>query len=88
MRHAVRLPARGPTGADPTKMGLTYEPLDSAVSERLDSLFGSKDCLIEVNPGHVIMPPRYQDIGDRIRGLQLRADDVWVVSYPRTGWQT
>ncbi|KAJ1531903.1 hypothetical protein ONE63_000547 [Megalurothrips usitatus] len=66
-------------------MGLTYEPLDSAVSERLDNLFGSKDCLIEVNPGHVIMPPRYQDIGDRIRGLKVRADDVWVVSYPRTG---
>ncbi|KAK3926899.1 Luciferin sulfotransferase [Frankliniella fusca] len=66
-------------------MGLTYEPLDSAVAERLDSLFGAKDCLIEVNPGRVIMPPRYQDIGDRIRGLRVREDDVWVVSYPRTG---
>ncbi|KAE8751095.1 hypothetical protein FOCC_FOCC002180 [Frankliniella occidentalis] len=38
-----------------------------------------------VNPGRVIMPPRYQDIGDRIRGLRLSEDDVWVVSYPRTG---
>jgi len=66
-------------------MGITYDPLDTELSERIDTLFGHKNCLIEVNPGHVLMPPRYKEIGDRIRKLDVRPDDVWVVSYPRTG---
>ena len=66
-------------------MGITYEPLDGDVAERIDNLFGHKNCLIEVNPGKVLMPPRYEEIGDRIRSLDVRPDDVWVVSYPRTG---
>lgn len=66
-------------------MGISYEPLDPEVAERIDNLFGHKNCLIEVNPGKVLMPPRYEEIGDRIRSLDVRPDDVWVVSYPRTG---
>lgn len=66
-------------------MGITYEPLQPEVAERIDNLFGHKNCLIEVNPGKVLMPPRYEEIGDRIRMSEVRPDDVWVVSYPRTG---
>ncbi|KAE8737925.1 hypothetical protein FOCC_FOCC016603 [Frankliniella occidentalis] len=69
----------------PARMGITYEPLQPEVAERIDNLFGHKNCLIEVNPGKVLMPPRYEEIGDRIRMSEVRPDDVWVVSYPRTG---
>lgn len=58
-------------------------PLDLA--EKIDSLFNVKNCLIEVNPGNVLMTPKYEDLGERILDMKIRPDDVWMVSYPRTG---
>ncbi|KAK6622471.1 hypothetical protein RUM43_012828 [Polyplax serrata] len=64
---------------------ITYEKIEGEEGEKLDELFGIKDCLIEVNPGRVILPPDFKDIGERIMDLKVREDDVWLVSYPRTG---
>ncbi|KAL1138260.1 hypothetical protein AAG570_009949 [Ranatra chinensis] len=66
-------------------MHIKYEKLKDEVAEKLDKLFGVPGCLIEVNPGKVILPPKYQDLGERIYNLNVRPDDVWLVSYPRTG---
>lgn len=62
-------------------------PLGGTVGEKLDSFFQRKNCFIEVNPGHVIMPKKYQDISDEIVNTDVRPDDVWMISYPRTGKQ-
>ena len=62
-----------------------YDRLEGALAERLDSMFGIPGCLVEVNPGRVLLPPKYIDLGQRIKDLDVRPDDVWVVSYPRTG---
>ena len=64
---------------------ITYEKIEGEDGEKLDELFGIKDCLVEVNPGRVILPPDYKDIGERIMDLKVRKDDVWLISYPRTG---
>ncbi|KAL0276598.1 UNVERIFIED_CONTAM: hypothetical protein PYX00_004141 [Menopon gallinae] len=64
---------------------ITYERIEGEDADKLDELFGVKDCLIEVNPGHVLLPPDFQEIGQRIVDLEVREDDVWLVSYPRTG---
>lgn len=63
-------------------------PLDDQISEKLFNMFPRKDCFIEVNPGHVIMPRKYQDISDEIINSDVRPDDVWMISYPRTGKHT
>lgn len=62
-----------------------FERLEGALAERLDSLFGVPGCLIEVNPGKVLLPPKYRELGQRIKDFKVRPDDVWVISYPRTG---
>lgn len=64
---------------------ITYDRIEGEEGEKLDELFGIKDCLIEVNPGRVILPPDFKEIGERIMDLKVREDDVWLVSYPRTG---
>lgn len=64
---------------------VTCNPLVGTVGEKLDSFFQRKNCFIEVNPGHVIMPKKYQDISDEIINSDCRHDDVWMISYPRTG---
>lgn len=66
-------------------MYIKYENLEDKFAKRLDDLFGVKDCLIEVNPGKCILPPKYKDLGQRIKNMEVRSDDVWLVSYPRTG---
>lgn len=64
---------------------LSFQKVEGEEAEKLDELFGVKDCLIEVNPGRVLMPPDFKEIGERIIDLKVREDDVWLVSYPRTG---
>lgn len=66
-------------------MDIKYNKIEGKYAEKLDSLFGIKDCLIEVNPGKVLIPPKYQELGERILNMTVRSDDVWLVAYPRTG---
>ncbi|XP_001863521.2 sulfotransferase family cytosolic 1B member 1 [Culex quinquefasciatus] len=66
-------------------MSIEYRAVDPILGNRLDAFFGKKDSLVEVNPGRVMMPSRFRDIGEDILELAIRPDDVWVLSYPRTG---
>ncbi|KAM7359796.1 sulfotransferase 2 isoform 1-T2 [Cochliomyia hominivorax] len=66
-------------------MELTFKELDKEIAVRIDSLFPKKNCFIEVLPGNVILPRKFQEIGESIREFQTYSDDVWLVSYPRTG---
>ncbi|XP_013114284.1 luciferin sulfotransferase [Stomoxys calcitrans] len=66
-------------------MELTYKELNRDIAERIDSFYIDKNCFIEVLPGNVIVPRKYMEIGESIRNLKTYPDDVWVVSYPRTG---
>lgn len=63
-------------------------PLGGKVGEKLDNFFQRNDCFIEVNPGHVIMPKKYQDISQEIINCDVRSDDIWMISYPRSGKST
>lgn len=66
-------------------MPIKYNKVDENFSKKIDKLFGVENCLIEVNPGNVLLPPKYVEIGERIMNLEVRPDDVWLASYPRTG---
>lgn len=60
-------------------------PLGGKAGEKLDNFFQRKNCFIEVNPGNVIMPKKYQDISEEIINSDVRPDDIWMISYPRSG---
>ncbi|XP_037951912.1 luciferin sulfotransferase-like [Teleopsis dalmanni] len=66
-------------------MEISYKPLDKEISTRIDALFPKKECFIEVLPGSVVLPRKFADVGQSIRELPTFSDDVWLVSYPRTG---
>lgn len=33
----------------------------------------------------VVLPTRYEAFAERIENLEVRDDDIWVISYPKTG---
>ncbi|XP_026322931.1 sulfotransferase 1C2 [Hyposmocoma kahamanoa] len=68
-----------------TVPNLTFSKLDPETGEILDRLFEKKDCMIEINPGRVILPAGYMDIGQDIMDMEVLDSDVWMCSYPRTG---
>lgn len=67
-------------------MSLQYGKVEGPLRQKVDDLFGENEGgLIEVNPGNVLVPPKYLKFAQRILDLEVRPDDVWIVSYPRTG---
>jgi hypothetical protein len=67
-------------------MQLKYSKVEGPMAVKLEELFGLEGGgLIEVNPGKVLVPPKFKDVAQRILDLEVRPDDVWLVSYPRTG---
>ncbi|XP_055683255.1 luciferin sulfotransferase-like [Lutzomyia longipalpis] len=66
-------------------MRLQYNSLSDDPNFNLDKLFQRQNCFIEVNPGKVILPKKYNEIGESILDLQVRKDDIFLISYPRTG---
>lgn len=66
-------------------MSLKFETLQGTFGEKADKYFGIEGSLVEVTPSKCLMPPQYKDIGDKILDAEVRDDDVWLISYPRTG---
>ena len=66
-------------------MSLTFSTVEGPIGEKLDEMFKVKTSFLRVNPGRCLLPPQYVFIAKRIRDLEIRYDDVWIVSYPRTG---
>jgi hypothetical protein len=63
----------------------SYLELESDEGKNFDRLFQLENSMIEVNPGNVIMPTLFRQIGDDIVDLPIRESDVWLCSFPRTG---
>ncbi|XP_055854126.1 sulfotransferase 1E1 [Episyrphus balteatus] len=66
-------------------MKITFTKPDEEISKRINSLFPISDCFIKVSPGNVMLPRKYEKIAESIRNLTVYEDDIWLVSYPRTG---
>lgn len=66
-------------------MELIYKTVDGQVGKKLDWMFGVKSSFMRVEPGHCLLPPNYVFLGTKIRDMEIRNDDIWMVSYPRTG---
>jgi hypothetical protein len=66
------------------KMGLKTENLEENLNLKLSKIFQSEFGFVNVQDG-VILPKKFGEIGDAIYNLSVRKDDIWLVSYPRTG---
>lgn len=67
------------------KPDLTFSKLDEETGGQLDTMFNKKDCMVEINPGRVVLPADYMTIGEDILNMEVLDTDVWMCSYPRTG---
>lgn len=66
-------------------MSLVYQPLSGETGDKLDEFFRRANCFVEVQPGAVIMPRKFSELGADCRSTAVRPDDVWLLSYPRSG---
>lgn len=66
-------------------MKVTYTSVLETYGCNLDKFFHKENGFVEVHPGNVIMPKKFCEIGDAIINLPVHSDDIWLVSYPRTG---
>lgn len=66
-------------------MKVSFTPINNGPGYSLDKLFQKEDCFVEVHPGNVVLPKKFCDMSDQILSLPVRKDDIWLVSYPRTG---
>lgn len=64
---------------------LSFTTIEGDVGQRLDKMFGVKSSFLTVEPGRCLLPPQFVFYGTRIRDMEIYEDDVWMVSYPRTG---
>lgn len=69
---------------DPMKQ-YSKKPLQGVYGDITDNVIGSKNTLYEFNPGKCLLPEFFEDYLEKIWNLPIRDDDVWLVSYPRTG---
>lgn len=62
-----------------------YDHLTNGYKEKLEKVFNEENCLVEYNPGNFIMTPKLKDISQPILDFKVRKDDIWMLSFPRTG---
>ncbi|XP_076651407.1 sulfotransferase 2 [Halictus rubicundus] len=67
------------------KQQITLSTIDGDIGAKLDKIFGAKPSFFRVQPGNCVLPPHFAFYGSRIRDMEVYEDDVWMVSYPRTG---
>lgn len=66
-------------------MSFTVSPIQGEYAEKLEKAFGVKDAIFEYNPGKCLMPIYFSEIAQQVLDAEVREDDVWLISFPRTG---
>ena len=41
--------------------------------------------MVKSIPGNVYMPAKFKEIAEDLYNMELRPDDIWVVTYPKCG---
>lgn len=61
------------------------KPLEGIYADITDGGIGSKSVLYEFNPGKCLLPEFFENYLEKIWNMPIKDNDVWLVSYPRTG---
>ncbi|KOC59248.1 Estrogen sulfotransferase [Habropoda laboriosa] len=67
------------------KKSISFTTIEGDVGQRLDKMFHVKSSFLRVQPSHCLLPPNFVFYATKIRDMEIYEDDVWMVSYPRTG---
>jgi len=67
------------------KESFVFSTVEDEKGEKLDEMFGVKPSFLRVLPGHCLLPPKIVFYAQKIRDFTVYEDDVWMISYPRTG---
>lgn len=44
-----------------------------------------EDGLAKIGPGNFVFHPKFASYIDKVQNMQLRSDDVWIRTFPRSG---
>ncbi|KAK2575934.1 hypothetical protein KPH14_007296 [Odynerus spinipes] len=64
---------------------ITFSTVEGDVADKLDHMFGVRPSFFKAEPGNCLLPPHYVFLAKKIRDMEIYEDDVWIISYPRTG---
>lgn len=64
---------------------LIFTTIEGDIAHKLDTMFNVKNDFLRVEPGHSLLPRLFVYEGVKIRDMDVYEDDVWMVSFPRTG---
>lgn len=67
------------------KESFVFSTVEDEKGEKLDEMFGVKPSFLKVLPSHCLLPPKIVFYAQKIRDLTVYEDDIWMISYPRTG---
>ncbi|CAH0554474.1 unnamed protein product [Brassicogethes aeneus] len=65
--------------------GYTAKKMESENAKKIDKAFGRDNSFLEFNPGKCLLPPSHTLFAERILSFDVREDDIWLISFPRTG---
>lgn len=64
---------------------ITYSDVDNSVLNILNECFVTSFRNGYVKANDVVVPVHFKKFGQRIQDMEIRDDDIWVCSYPKTG---
>ncbi len=68
------------------QLNVNFQPIPKTQLESFKKVFTAyKDGLVRSDPGGFVMVPRYGANAERIYQIKPRRDDVWLLTFPKTG---
>lgn len=67
-------------------MNYEIRKISGPFAEMLDKSVGVKDVLWEFGSSGCLLPKWHENYAQRLIDAEVREDDVWLISYPKTGF--
>lgn len=64
---------------------LEYKPLEGKSAEYLNSHLTNIFRQGYISCENVVLPEYFQSFGDRIQEMNVKSDDIWLCSFPKSG---